>query len=71
MSNCTKLSERSPLFELRINRYEMLASTLQEHIDRLTAARLQCDIMGSNTLLVSRTDAEAANLVRTPNAPTV
>ncbi|KAK3232692.1 hypothetical protein CYMTET_56962 [Cymbomonas tetramitiformis] len=35
----------------------------QEHIDRLTAARLQCDIMGTNTLIVARTDADAANLI--------
>lgn len=35
----------------------------QEQIDRLNAARLQCDILGTNTILVARTDAEAANLV--------
>mmetsp|Transcript_29781 Transcript_29781/g.97042 ORF Transcript_29781/g.97042 Transcript_29781/m.97042 type:complete len:475 (-) Transcript_29781:138-1562(-) len=41
---------------------KVLVST-QEHIDRLVAARLQCDIMGSNTIIVARTDAEAANLI--------
>jgi len=35
----------------------------QEHADRLVAARLQCDIMGTSTLVVARTDAEAANLL--------
>jgi isocitrate lyase len=45
---------------------KVLVST-QEHIDRLNAARLQCDIMGTNTLIVSRTDAEAANLVGNNN----
>mmetsp|Transcript_17168 Transcript_17168/g.20221 ORF Transcript_17168/g.20221 Transcript_17168/m.20221 type:complete len:556 (-) Transcript_17168:187-1854(-) len=35
----------------------------QEHVDRLCAARLQCDILGSNTLIVARTDSEAANLL--------
>jgi len=34
-----------------------------EHCDRLQAARLQADILGSGTLLVARTDAEAANLI--------
>ena len=34
----------------------------QEHIDRLVAARLQADILGTETLIVARTDAEAANL---------
>ena len=32
----------------------------QEHCDRLVAARLQADIMGTSTLVVARTDAEAA-----------
>lgn len=36
---------------------------MQEHIDRLVAARLQCDIMGTETLLVARTDSEAATLL--------
>jgi len=35
----------------------------QEHIDRLVAARLQADIMGSETIIVARTDAEAATLL--------
>jgi isocitrate lyase len=35
----------------------------REHIDRLAAARLQADIMGTDTLVVSRTDAEAATLL--------
>eukprot|EP00976_Prorocentrum_cordatum_P063279 1177035-Prorocentrum_minimum.AAC.1 len=40
-----------------------MLSPPQEHIDRMNAARLQCDIMGTNTVLISRTDAEAANLI--------
>jgi isocitrate lyase len=39
-----------------------LVST-QEHIDRLVAARLACDILGTTTVLVARTDAEAATLL--------
>ena len=35
----------------------------QEHIDRLVAARLQADIMRCETVLVGRTDAEAATLI--------
>jgi len=35
----------------------------QEHIDRLVAARLQADIMGTETFVVARTDAEAATLL--------
>src|SRR4051812_10552279 len=35
---------------------KVLVST-QEHIDRLVAARLQADIMGTETLIVARTDA--------------
>lgn len=35
----------------------------QEHIDRLVAARLQFDILGTETLVVARTDAEAATLL--------
>ena len=34
----------------------------QEHIDRLVAARLQADILGTETLIVARTDAEATYL---------
>ena len=37
----------------------------QEHIDRLVASRLQADIMGSDLLVVARTDAEGANLLDT------
>merc|ERR1719326_1897734 len=32
----------------------------QEHCNRLVAARLQADVMGTETLIVARTDAEAA-----------
>lgn len=35
----------------------------QEHIDRLVAARLQADIMATETFIVARTDAEAATLL--------
>ncbi len=38
---------------------------VQEHIDRLTAARLQADVLGAQTIIVARTDAEAANLLDT------
>ena len=41
---------------------KVLVST-QEHIDRLVAARLAADVMGSNLILVARTDAEAATLL--------
>ena len=41
---------------------KVLVST-REHIDRLVAARLQCDVMGASTLLIARTDAEAATLL--------
>ena len=41
---------------------KVLVST-QEHIDRLVAARLQADIMRCDTVLVGRTDAEAATLL--------
>ena len=41
---------------------KVLVST-QEHIDRLIAARLQFDIMGTETLVIARTDAEAATLL--------
>jgi len=34
-----------------------------EHIKRLVAARLQADIMGAETVVVSRTDAQAATLI--------
>jgi isocitrate lyase len=35
----------------------------QEHCERLIAARLQADIMGTQTIIVARTDAEAATLL--------
>jgi len=35
----------------------------QEHVDRLVAARLACDILGTETIIVARTDAEAATLL--------
>lgn len=35
----------------------------QEHCNRLIAARLQADIMNTETLIVARTDAEAATLL--------
>jgi len=41
---------------------KVLVST-QEHTDRLVAARLACDVLGTSTLLVARTDAEAATLL--------
>jgi isocitrate lyase len=41
---------------------KVLVST-QEHIDRLVAARLQTDIMGASTVIIARTDAEAATLL--------
>lgn len=41
---------------------KVLVST-QEHIDRLIAARLQADIMATETIVVARTDAEAATLL--------
>jgi isocitrate lyase len=37
--------------------------SIKEHIDRLVAARLQADIMGAETVIVARTDAEAATLL--------
>lgn len=41
---------------------KVLVPTL-EHVGRLKAARLQCDIMGADTLVVARTDAQAATLL--------
>ena len=35
----------------------------QEHCDRLVAARLQADVMGTSTLIIARTDAEAATFL--------
>jgi len=43
---------------------KVLVST-QEHCDRLSACRLQADIMDSELIIVARTDAEAANLLDT------
>lgn len=42
---------------------ELVLVSTQEHCDRLVAARLACDIMGTNTIIVARTDAEAATLL--------
>ncbi|KAL5730905.1 isocitrate lyase [Ranunculus cassubicifolius] len=39
--------------------------SVSEHINRLVAARLQFDIMGTETVLVARTDAVAATLIQT------
>lgn len=36
---------------------------IQEHINRICAARLQFDVMGVECLIVARTDSEAANLL--------
>ncbi|GAO52104.1 isocitrate lyase [Saitoella complicata NRRL Y-17804] len=36
---------------------------ISEHINRLVAARLQCDIMGVDCAVVARTDSEAATLI--------
>jgi len=36
---------------------------ISEHISRLIAARMQWDIMGLETLLIARTDAESAKLL--------
>lgn len=47
---------------------KVLVST-REHIDRLMAARLQCDILGSETVVVARTDAEAAKLIESNQDP--
>eukprot|EP01084_Bolivina_argentea_P276481 471759_1 len=41
---------------------KVLVST-QEHCDRLCAARLAMDIMGTTNMIVCRTDSEAANLL--------
>jgi isocitrate lyase len=35
----------------------------QEAINKLVSARLAADVMGTNTLIIARTDAEAANLL--------
>jgi isocitrate lyase len=36
---------------------------ISEHINRLIAIRLQADIMGTETIVVARTDSEAATLL--------
>lgn len=36
---------------------------MSEHCSRLIAARMQWDIMGLETLLIARTDAESAKLI--------
>ena len=41
----------------------------QTHITRLVAARMQADIMGASTVVVSRTDAEAATLLQSNHDP--
>lgn len=41
---------------------KVLVST-KEHVDRLVAARLQADILGTETIIVARTDSEAATLL--------
>lgn len=38
--------------------------SVSEHINRLVAARLQFDVMGTETVLVARTDAVAATLIQ-------
>ena len=48
--------------------HQVLVPT-SEHINRLIAMRLQCDIMGTQTLVVARTDSEAATLLTTPIDP--
>lgn len=37
--------------------------SVREHVDRLVAARFQMDIMGTETVLIARTDAESATLL--------
>ena len=39
--------------------------SIQEHINRLVAIRLQFDIMGVENLVIARTDSEAATLITT------
>jgi isocitrate lyase len=43
--------------------FVFFSSLFSEHIDRLVAARLSADILGASTVLVARTDAEAATLL--------
>lgn len=42
---------------------EQVLVPISEHINRLIAMRLQCDIMGTTNLVVARTDSEAATLI--------
>ena len=51
-----------PLAHSYVFRGKVLVST-REHIDRLIASRLMADVMGAETILVARTDAEAATLL--------
>jgi len=37
--------------------------SIQEQIGRLKAARLQCDIMGTDTIIIGRTDAKSAKFI--------
>eukprot|EP00612_Vaucheria_litorea_P001278 CAMPEP_0171457630 /NCGR_PEP_ID=MMETSP0945-20130129/3633_1 /TAXON_ID=109269 /ORGANISM="Vaucheria litorea, Strain CCMP2940" /LENGTH=495 /DNA_ID=CAMNT_0011983279 /DNA_START=218 /DNA_END=1705 /DNA_ORIENTATION=+ len=37
--------------------------SMQDHCDRLIASRLQADIMGTDTIIVARTDADASTLL--------
>ena len=37
--------------------------SMQEQISRLKAARLQCDIMGTDTVIIGRTDAKSAKFI--------
>lgn len=37
--------------------------SIQEQISRLKAARLQCDIMGTDTVIIGRTDAKSAKFI--------
>ena len=46
-----------------IDDFFFLLSLFSEHIDRLVAARLSADVLGASTILVARTDAEAASLL--------
>lgn len=42
---------------------------IQEHINRLVAIRAQADIMGTDLVVIARTDAEAATLITTTIDP--